>query len=67
MKTPGPGALLILAGVGLEFAHSRVLAGAGSSFEGRLANLDEITGASFRLGFVLVLVGVFLVALSSEL
>jgi hypothetical protein len=59
--------MLLVAGIVLELAHSRVSSGAAgsdsntiASLEGTLSNLDEVTGQSLRVGFVLIAVAAFL-------
>jgi hypothetical protein len=58
--------LIIAAGVALEWANSRVTSGASAadgntmaSIEGQLANLDQVTGSTLRLGLVLIVFAVF--------
>lgn len=59
------GWLLIGAAVVLEYSHMQVMAGTTAtgtlaSIEGQLANIDELTGANFRVSFVLAAIGIYM-------
>ena len=53
--------ILGAAGAALEFAHARVTSGnASTSIEGTLANWDELTGPTLRVGLILLAIAAFL-------
>jgi hypothetical protein len=66
LKGKSLGLVLLVAGVLLELAYSRVTSGTAATdsntlatVEGQLANLDVLTGTTARVGLIALLVGAY--------